>query len=420
MNSKPLSLDCLKSVLLNLDPNKRLLLSLQCPSIHALEKTVPLKIDTLKISDYEIGVNGTKYKCEIYQMNCCKNKPPYRVSGYDEDDDWVHDVNKFGVPDYGFEKKGSPWMSNGNEKLMDNECKIKELEYSISVEKQKCVQLLNFRPKNEENDGRPLNWSYGIFENVHARGRLYTDKELELLPNEERRMEAISFVNEQIDLMEKQLIPYENMRDNIEPRFEVHLIKEEGDSSTVVKRIKYTGDLKKDSKTIWELMLSKRQHVVVANEFIISTSRSTPLPCELKISTTKFKKDMPDEHIKSTIDLSGLPFEKMLPFLMNLVNQKVYLYDNYFFTNEIFALLIRSWVETKKPRGTCFIFEMKRNEKQVEQLFDFLCDHINGAFKGNKLVFIPMENLKAIKITYEQEKSSMRMAVVALRRRLPV
>uniref|UniRef100_A0A1I7TAG0 F-box domain-containing protein n=1 Tax=Caenorhabditis tropicalis TaxID=1561998 RepID=A0A1I7TAG0_9PELO len=67
MNSKPLTYNCLESVIKHLDLNKRLQLKARCSSVRELVSKLPLEIDTLDFSDKHLVVNGTEYLIGVIQ-----------------------------------------------------------------------------------------------------------------------------------------------------------------------------------------------------------------------------------------------------------------------------------------------------------------------------------------------------------------
>uniref|UniRef100_A0A1I7TMV0 F-box domain-containing protein n=1 Tax=Caenorhabditis tropicalis TaxID=1561998 RepID=A0A1I7TMV0_9PELO len=463
MNSKPLSYDCWKSIISHVDPNKRLLLSLQCPSIRSQEKSIPLKIDWLVLHDHRIEVDEAVYEFAIYQMDCSHEKLPYRVNGQNElNHRNICDVDCFGIPDYitkaGGMLPGGRFQNNlfgerDSENIESNEGRIEKLKQRLSVEKERYNQVLEFCPKNDVTETpKTIEDNYQRFRTCTftVSERIYTNGELELLKNENSRNLAISFLKERIDLMEKTLLPFYNKEKNICPRFEVHVIKFVGDSNTVVKRVKYTGDFHNTIRSIWELMFSRR-HALVLHHFYFNLSCSIPMPRELKMKTVELRLEgkVTPSSMTSIIDLSSSPLkelvlvsdnyepgdadpefvktskyleiigrpDRILPLISNLVHQAVEInfFANRSLRDEDFVVLIRSWVETNKPVGTCLTFtNFESEEEDIIQAFNFVCEQIEGAFAVNRLLTIPMRNYKELQVRYHFEEEELKMAVVSL------
>lgn len=72
--SMPLSYASTKSVIQYLDPNLRFRLSQQCPSHCSIEKSAPLHLDSLKLSDNSISVDGIEYELAIYRQRGARPK----------------------------------------------------------------------------------------------------------------------------------------------------------------------------------------------------------------------------------------------------------------------------------------------------------------------------------------------------------
>ncbi|CAO4372727.1 unnamed protein product [Caenorhabditis nigoni] len=63
--SKPLSYDCTKHIIKHTDPNTRISLSIRCPSLRAIEKSVPFKCQKLKFRYYRTSINDVDYQIDM-------------------------------------------------------------------------------------------------------------------------------------------------------------------------------------------------------------------------------------------------------------------------------------------------------------------------------------------------------------------
>uniref|UniRef100_A0A1I7UDT1 FBA_2 domain-containing protein n=2 Tax=Caenorhabditis tropicalis TaxID=1561998 RepID=A0A1I7UDT1_9PELO len=444
MNSKPLTYDSLKTVLLYMDPNTRILLSSRAPSIHATEKTVPLKLEELKIGRHLIRVNGIFYKYGVYQVDQ-RGKLPYQVSGSSKINfKWTCDVDEFGIPDYITRDGGMLPGNNGRRELTlfgeydaeiipTNEGRLKKLKKKLAVAKREDKQMSN---RNSDK----------------LRSRMTRSEKLRI---ERIVKEESEYRKNGIERMENELLPFENKRKNKRPKFEIHVTKKKGDSlSQVIERIKYTGDLHKAGKSLFEFMFGKRLFLIEVKELTLLQGCSTPSDFKMRIKHLDFSDDGPLEleQFKPIIHESSFPLEKLTihknynaekamnheiivnskllqldgivtlshPFLQNLQNQKVHasIKELDFFKSEVFISLIRSWVETNKPNGTCFTFSFwgcELKEKYCKEALTLIREQIDGAMRGNKCVNIPMRTSTKLKISYRRYENNdhlIEMAVV--------
>uniref|UniRef100_A0A1I7TAK4 FBA_2 domain-containing protein n=2 Tax=Caenorhabditis tropicalis TaxID=1561998 RepID=A0A1I7TAK4_9PELO len=425
MKSKPLTYDSLKTVLLYMEPNIRFLLSSRAPSIRVTDKVVPLKINKMLLLEHGIRVNQTSYEYGIYQVD--NNKILLEVSGFSGlNFIWTCDVDEFGVRDY--------------------------INRAGELEKERYDQLINYRPKDNK-----INDKNNIFDFYHIRhdvAQKYKKEELELLENEEMVKEAIEYTNKRIKRMEHELLPFENKRKNIRPKFEIQLTKQQTNSEPcVIERVKYEGDLHKAGISLMKFMFTKRQHAIQVKSLIIMPRCSIQIPPDMKL---RFKHlelvihvSTSIETLKPIIDESSFPCEKLkiyfgsnegqeldqefikhfkvllidgttelsLPLIQNLQNQIVHfqLYSNSFVQRDDFIVLIRNWVAISKPIGTCFTFNFYKDESFMIQILNRVKDQIEGSRAGNKCVDIPMRNSTVLKVSYKPLRGNrflMKMAVL--------
>uniref|UniRef100_A0A1I7TMV4 FBA_2 domain-containing protein n=1 Tax=Caenorhabditis tropicalis TaxID=1561998 RepID=A0A1I7TMV4_9PELO len=403
-------------------------------------------------------------------MDCSKAKVPYRVSGRNElNKRHICGVDKFGIPDYITKAGGMLPGNNAHPNLFGdfswqtfptNEKRFQQLEQRLEVQKQRREQLLRFRPRSKRNFDNPKS-KQAI---KRARDRfcrfqtnckqdqdvLFNVNEMKLLKNRENQKVAIEYANKRIDLMERELLPFKNKDDGIRPKFEIHVTMRKGNSTTILERVQYTGDLHKTVISLREFMFSKRRHPVVVRDLCIPQSCSIPMPRELKmkIKNLSLEHNVPTEFVRPIIDTS-LPLEElyidvnhqavqdmdhefigtakilklngepddMISLILNLVNQAVYMVDNGFLTDENFVLLIRNWMETGRPVGTSFTFETRLYEEKAISLFDFVCDQIDEAMVEDEVLFIPMRNEAVLNISWNEEDDDdiiIRMIVESL------
>ncbi|EGT43893.1 hypothetical protein CAEBREN_18461 [Caenorhabditis brenneri] len=135
MNSKPLSYDSLKCVILHMEGNKRIELSRRCPSIRMTEKIVPLQLEELGFLKNGFELNRTKYEIGIHQQYHV-GETPNTIRRHNESGGYSTDLDSFGLEDGRFRNvltpgdifiKEDPWEEN-NEPLEE---RIQELEGNV-------------------------------------------------------------------------------------------------------------------------------------------------------------------------------------------------------------------------------------------------------------------------------------------------
>uniref|UniRef100_A0A1I7TAI0 F-box domain-containing protein n=1 Tax=Caenorhabditis tropicalis TaxID=1561998 RepID=A0A1I7TAI0_9PELO len=473
MNSKPLTYDSLKTVIQYMDPNTRFLLYSRISSIRTVERAVPLVIERLSIQDHQVWVNNTCYECGIYQVDC-ENKIPYRVSGWNKFYfQRICNVDEFGTRDYITEAGGMLPGNNGRryernlfgyfdrENIPTNEGRLQKLEAIIEIEKQRLNQLMNYRPESSSANKEDERKNLDKFKFVHIEvPKIYNEDELKLLNNKKMVKEAIKYAKDRIKDMENELLPFENKRNNIRPKFEIHLVTFGYYGrfiNRVNERVKYTGDLHKAEENLRDFMFSNRRHVVRVNSFETNQKCAVKMPQDLKMRIENLRlcaNESPIlEQVKSIIDESSFPLERLaiafisnapqnldykfignskylecylmfaaeLPIIRSLQNKIVYFSTclTHFLKSEDFIVLIRNWIQTNKPTGTCFTFSLYKAEEEIAiKILDRVKRRIVNATSGDKWVKISMSSSAVLKIRYFQNASStlfIRMVVVPVK-----
>uniref|UniRef100_A0A1I7TAL2 Plus3 domain-containing protein n=1 Tax=Caenorhabditis tropicalis TaxID=1561998 RepID=A0A1I7TAL2_9PELO len=464
MSDKPLSYDSLKTVILYMEPNTKFLLSSRIPSIRTAEKAVPLKVNELELGIHFIRVNKIKYEYGVYQVDQ-KRKVLYKVSGYELNYDWTCNVDEFGIQDYITKAGGMLPGNDGShqtnlfgeydpEVIPTEKGRFQKLKERIEIEKQRLNQLINYRPKNNLALNKKEKISYDRSALVlYYLNRIYTNEELELLRSEADLKIIIEEKIKNIEQMKHKLLPFKNKINNIRPKFEIHIIAQQKDSKPrVIERVEYTGDLHNAEKSLLEFMFVKRRSITQVNNFVVCNglfcSNQLPRNLKMRIEHLDAKGYFLSvlELIKPIMDDSSFPLKKLsvlnrfvrqqekdhevfktAKFLVldqfcsmfvfrNLVNQKIECraYFNDFRRSGGFIVLIRYWVETNKPIGTCYNFVFKETNENFSSILQHLKYLIDGAVAGNSCVDIPMNNSSMLKVSYEwcDGKSSIKMEVV--------
>uniref|UniRef100_A0A1I7TAJ1 FBA_2 domain-containing protein n=1 Tax=Caenorhabditis tropicalis TaxID=1561998 RepID=A0A1I7TAJ1_9PELO len=396
MNSKPLTYESSKTVLQYMDPNLRILLSSRIPSIRTAEKAAPLKIEHLEIRSHIIKVNDTYYGCEVYRVDR-KYKVPYPISGLTKlNSKWTCDVDEFGTRDYITKAGGLLPGNNGLrelnlfgfldlENIPTDEGRLQKLKKRLKLETQRYNQLLIYRPKKEVIDDENDSFDFGTFKLSHCNRSdatgLFNKKALGLLKNEDMVKKAIDYMNERIKQMENELLPFENKKRNIRPKFEVHVAKQK-------RKVRAISPLEKVT--------------------VYPPSEGEQIDFEF---LGRFK-----------LLLFNEMFGWRPEFIHNLQNRLVicHAHAQNFLLSEDFLVLIRNWIENKKPVGTCFIFSIfdPREDFPIRVLKFVKTKYVNAPAEDN-YVNIRMRNSAFLRICHEKDKDpriSIRMDVVSVER----
>uniref|UniRef100_A0A1I7UDU2 F-box domain-containing protein n=1 Tax=Caenorhabditis tropicalis TaxID=1561998 RepID=A0A1I7UDU2_9PELO len=220
------------------------------------------------------------------------------------------------------------------------------------------------------------------------------------------------------------------------PEYEIQISFRQGNSeSFVIERVEYTGDLKKAPYSLMKFMFANRRHVPQVNK--LRNAPSFPMDFKIRFRSIILWGDLGNnlEKVEPIIDESSFPLEKffidngryvdmdheiiktskilefsprrrgILWLIHDLSNQTVKLDVTScdFFEDGGFIRLIKHWVETDKPLGTCFMFRFCAiGEESSIQILNYVSLRIDGAVAGDKCVDIPMNNDTVLKISYER------------------
>uniref|UniRef100_A0A1I7TAG1 F-box domain-containing protein n=1 Tax=Caenorhabditis tropicalis TaxID=1561998 RepID=A0A1I7TAG1_9PELO len=317
MNSKPLTYNCLESVIKHTDLNKRLQLKARCSSIKQLESNVPLEIDTLDFYGDHLVVNGTEYRIGVIQKWPNSQVPNYAklelMNG-----GCFNDLNEFGARcsdesvdlmpgDIDMMKKRPRYK---DPRIIPNPVDIDIAEkeenikfYKKELEKLRSVwgttifsfdELKEFKKKND------------IFYDKHyanRRGYSANNKEQEALDVQKKLILNI--------FREKRKLQCSiNKRDNIHPEFLVLLTMKSPTGEKRVEYGKYTGKLHDSQKGLLSFILGDRSCSVNVKKLILSNESVIRVPIGLKLKIQELE-------IISDYDLTRFEvlFNKLKPIL---------------------------------------------------------------------------------------------------------
>uniref|UniRef100_A0A1I7UDS4 FBA_2 domain-containing protein n=1 Tax=Caenorhabditis tropicalis TaxID=1561998 RepID=A0A1I7UDS4_9PELO len=383
------------------------------------------------------------YEYEIYQVD---REEKLRVSGAGMlNASWTCNVDEFGIPDYITKAGGMLPGNNGrNERNLfgdydldnfpTNEGRFLKLESRLLIEKQRLNQFKTYQPEenNAEIDYEDFNDLLFVRRDV---AEMYTDEELKVLKNRKMVNEAIEETEDRIKLMENKILPFYNQKNNVHPKFEILLTKRKGNSPPVVlERVNYTGDLHKAGENLMKFMFSNRRHAIQVTTLGVYPKCSTQLPHDLKIRIKNLKSrgegPLELERLSQHIDESSYPLEILQSFdtereyrlctSISSISEKpkvhIALRRHSYLKEQAFIEFIRNWLETNKPIGNTYGFEIWYPEEYCTEVLNFVKDEIEEAVVVDKCVEITMTNSKKLKISYAFISNNyiFKMAVVAI------
>ncbi|CAL2034194.1 unnamed protein product [Caenorhabditis brenneri] len=98
MSAASFSLESLQFLLQHMDANRRFEIYNRCPSLREIEKSVPLKINSLVLNGRSVIVNDTTYKLGIIRKYNVGETPQY-VTDSNEIGGLTHEVDRYGIED---------------------------------------------------------------------------------------------------------------------------------------------------------------------------------------------------------------------------------------------------------------------------------------------------------------------------------
>ncbi|CAL2034195.1 unnamed protein product [Caenorhabditis brenneri] len=185
MSAAPSSLEILQYLLQHMDANKRFEIYLRCPSLRAIERSVPLKIYDLMLAKGCVDINGTRYNLGIVREYNVGGAPvdvalENRIGGVQ------HEVDRYGIVD----------LSDAT---------------TVAAGDVDIGRLVRRPPRQQEDDMRMLEFKIELYE-----AEIAAHRERRIVPSQ-------SFIAQMERLIEKaraELLAYQNRRDNITPNYE--------------------------------------------------------------------------------------------------------------------------------------------------------------------------------------------------------
>lgn len=400
MTTKPLQYDSLRTVLQYLEPNFRFQISIRCPSIRKAEKAVPLHIDSLQIESkkyirdgpFKMSVNSIDYLIGTIRIYPDSIQAPPTHIRENERGGVGTDLDLFGFEDF------------------VSECYMAPGDVEIS-----------------EQIGK----GYRIYEDDH-----WEEKEARIRQTELRqyllRVSGIfqEELAEEIEQEKTPLLPYYHRRENRPKVYttEVQLALRTKDGLKPVQQ--FPGKkMYQVEKRLISLFFGGRNLVYVKRLDLSKCFGILRTPVGLKIKAEELHlhiycicpygriRNEPLQLIASSakkLVLESYDWFDMGEFLEQFTNQIVEVHGARF-SSESYLILARRFVETRRPVGTCYSFDLKRR-KLIIKTMKKIENELGVVPYGDGQVKMSIDESSVLQITYEQvnEKWRFKFEVVAV------
>ncbi|KAF1768409.1 hypothetical protein GCK72_000221 [Caenorhabditis remanei] len=360
--AKPLTYECLKSVLLYLNANLRFHLFNRCASLKLTEKIVPLRIDSLKLDQRLITVNKTTYLFGIYRDYHTKCDIPRCIQHKNNTGGLGNDLDQYGLPDYSIDHV----VTSGDLVIKEN-----GWQEHIDQTRNRSMQQL------EEN-----------VESSKGSSEKHDEWSLEFYLAE--------------------LQPHYYKRDNVSPPYDpfIQLTIKHEDETKTIHRTKYTMKLHEAIKKFNTLLFGGRRSTIHVKRLKVSNHHliiRLPIDVKFRIQELKFtgtveiaygelKKvvvnidepleelfvdtiaDLPQNFEHSLIANSKSLIirkyaQRLIGDYLKLKNRRVHMrFEDCLFYERDHILLIRNWLETNRDVGYCYTFAFDKKETVVRRL----------------------------------------------------
>ncbi|KAF1764391.1 hypothetical protein GCK72_004338 [Caenorhabditis remanei] len=436
----PLAYDSLKTVLQHMDPNLRIRLSINCPSIRSAEKAVPLKIKKLEFTDQSFTVDGKKYKVGIYK------KYPEGMCPIVENDNkfWgrlATDLDQHGYEDWQTLDKLRP--GDVNLRCSNDRVRVYQEINEVGIKKKEEEELPDLQERLDyvESFG-PMTTSSFVFDEYYSEDTVeeitsyfvkeYTSEELTAhygtQPEfEEARDKAHEELKDKILETKAILQQWYARRDGLPVPFESYIMFTISDRYTkknieFIKRHPVAVKLLIPQSEILRLTPGLRMEIeemyfdgevdcAFAELAPYIEESSYPLKC-LKISvwdTAVFQ----HPKLRSAKHLVvGRSHEEIrwLPILLNLENHKVSYLEGSMPVDD-FMTIIRHWVSCGKEVGASFSYRLELTEYEYldidgfhKEVFKEIKAQFKNSISGHRNANIPIDNGTTLKVSVEYSR----------------
>ncbi|CAL2041392.1 unnamed protein product [Caenorhabditis brenneri] len=400
MDRKTLSYDALKSVLGHMEANKRIQISIACPSLHKIEKTIPLKIDLLVfVSDYGVQINNTLYSFGIIR-EYREGIPPWEIQSEND-----HGGLQCDLDEWGFQRPSYRLTETPGDLCFENE--------------------LDADDEGTESD----------------RMRMET-----IIQEQEYRAED---QRAQCSYADYRLLLYRCRESNVKPAHDcfVQLNLKTGDfqqPSRPVQKVPYTKKLHEVMKAFMTFIFGGRSCPVQVNRLEIDPfTEFVRLPVGVKFSVhqLRFQSNLLfSKCLLQVLDESCLPIKHidmatedslndplaanaeevtfhtfhgfdmdLLNFIRNSPHLKVNcVYNDSYYEKEDFIAFLINLFRSDKKIGTTYQLGIRYNEEIMKSILSIEDDRMKrGITEDGSLIMQNKDGSKKVRITYEEDVKQM-------------
>ncbi|EGT37403.1 hypothetical protein CAEBREN_05896 [Caenorhabditis brenneri] len=398
MSTTSMSLETLQFLLQHLDANRRFEIYNRCPALRAIEKTVPLKINSLTLMGNCVTVNDTTYGFGIIRRYNVGDTPHY-VAASNERGGVDYEVDRYGVRD----ELDAHTVTPG-----DVDTKVREEPW---------IPDENFRIRRLENQIQ-------IYEARLAQQR------------ERRRNTARTEKN--IEAVRAKLFEYQCRRENIPPNYE-HFLQlttsrtvDEQEQRTI-ERYAHNKKFSEAKKQLTTVLFGDRNSPIYVTNFTFVCSQGViRLPVGLKLHVEKLKLGGDVGRILEALapifHETSFPLKKLeidllqgdninhpiaqaarilkimmisLDFQQNIlaITNPVVRIIVMMLSEQTLEGLIGNWIDLKRPIGTEHTILIQQEPLFAFEMEDIL-KRINGVPIDDENVLIPMTAGTQLKVSY--------------------
>ncbi|EGT33127.1 hypothetical protein CAEBREN_23241 [Caenorhabditis brenneri] len=445
MISKPMTYDCLRTVLSYIEPNKRIQCAIQISSIRKLEKTLPLRIRKLSFSENFFVINQTEYLFGVFRHYDSQETPQF-IQSQNEKGGCKYDIDK-----YGFEDKDT-WNKPMPGDIVMNAQEVEEPRRDINTIRVREQEIRELEMELPGLHNKITLWQ--------AQKEYISEEQAVLLrSNAIQAKWQIDQKMEEIERAHYEIQCYKCFRDNTPPPFESFIQLRLCDEETrfdatftnqKFERLVCNKTLPDAMRAVLKLIFENRQHPVQVTKTDVDQDHILRLPSDFKMNlrclSVRGVLGKVCDPLSSIIDAACLPLEKVyvesdagfindfqpelartakkliignhwdidiewLPVFRTLQNQYVKMLDDTLPAAD-FIELIRSWLQEGKRVGTTFIF--CGQTQPPTELFEAAEQQFPRTHREDRSITIPMTSFSKIQVSHYRNDGILEMKVLSV------
>ncbi|CAL2034225.1 unnamed protein product [Caenorhabditis brenneri] len=412
MSSTSMSLETLQYLLQHMDANRRFEILNRCPSLRELEKTIPLKIHSLKFSEHAVSVNDTKYSIGIVRK--CNVGKAHKLVELDNQRGGVqYEVDRYGIED----KSDATTVTLGDVELNKRaisrfgmpqgfelqfaELHISELKAKIQISEAQLLELKERRPNANCDELE------NILEADRAKLFAYQCRQTNIPPNYDNFLQLTTSTRAESFFERKTIERYHHNKKFREAVKQLNTVLFGGRSCPIhVKEMKFS-----NRHPHWVIRLPENVKFRVESlDFFgrvgqmfealapIIHESSYPLK-QIQLSMPRIE-DVYHPIVQSAGILKALmSLDYNLEVLFSITNPRVHVRSS--IPPRTLGAIIRNWIEYKRTIGTEYIFDYGGEPWYMDDMEDVL-KNFHGVPIDDKTVVFPMSEVIQLKISFEQ------------------